>query len=352
MQLTLTGYFFTFGIIQLIYGSLSDCFGRKPVCLLNLFIYILATLLCAFSTSIKMLIVARCLQALGAGSAILTFAILRDLYTGKELAKYIAYMSAVVALSPIIAPIIGGYIQAQLSWRWDFILLVLFGLILWLWCYWYLPETNQYRGSSTNFFKRLWLDYRCLLGDPNYIGYALSAALAFGALFAYVSGAPYILLNLMSYSPELFGWIFATAAIGYVLGAFVNGKLVCFVGINFMYLIGSISLISGAIIMVVMSYLYPLDALAIVMPQIICEFGIAIVISAGATKALQPIPHYAGAGAALFNFLRFLFATLSSCLVIAFHSATSLLLAFVILGFALFSLLSRYIAHDKLVNNF
>lgn len=347
VQLTLTGYFFTFAIVQLIYGSLSDCFGRKPVCLLTLLIYSMVTLLCAFSTSIHMLIFLRCLQALGAGSAILTFAIIRDLYEGRQVAKIIAYMSAVVALSPIISPIIGSYIQSCLAWQWDFILLALIGLILLLLCYWILPETNRHIGKTPFFFKQLFLDYRRLLNDRNYMLHSLAAAFAFGALFAYVSGFPYV-LNLMGYSPLLFGWIFAVAAIGYVLGAFTNGKLVCFFGMNLMGRIGIMSLVGGAIVMTLMCRLYPLNIITMVIPQIVCEFGIAIVISISVTKALQPIPHYAGAGSALLGFLRFLLAALSSYLTIRFHNATPLSLAFIILGFSLLSLFSLSMVHDKL----
>jgi len=121
VQLTLTLYFLTFGFIQLVYGSLSDCFGRKPMMITSLLIYIFGTSICIYSDTITLLIIGRFLQALGAGSAILVFAIVRDMYEGSKVARIIAYMSAVVAISPIIAPIFGGYVQSLLSWRWNFI---------------------------------------------------------------------------------------------------------------------------------------------------------------------------------------------------------------------------------------
>ena len=336
-QLTLTIYFFTFGIVQLIYGPLSDKFGRKPILLLSLSIYTIATLFCIFAATIKMLIVGRCLQALGAGSAILTFAIIRDLYEGEQAAKKIAYMSAVVAISPVIAPIIGGYIQSSLSWQWNFAILFIIAVVLLILCYWLLPETNKSQSSST-FFKRILRDYQSLLVNRNYMSHSLSAAFAFGALFAYVSGAPYVLMNLMGYSSQRFGWIFATAAIGYVFGALFNGRLVAQYGMDAMGRIGIISLVSGAIIMTLLCFCFPSAAFAVVIPQILCEFGISIVVSINISKALQPIPHYAGAGSSLLGFLRFTAAALASCLVMVFRSTTSLPLAFTILGFSLFSL--------------
>lgn len=285
-----------------------------------------------------MLVISRCLQACGAGSAILTFAIIRDLYQGEQVAKLIAYMSAVVAISPIIAPIFGGYIQTLLTWQWNFLLLASVGIIIFLLSYRFLPETNQYRErSSSTLFRNTFLNYQRLLSDRAFIGNALGAAFSFGALFAYVSGAPYLLLNLMGCSPDLFGWLFASGAVGYVLGAFINGRLLSRMGLDYMGCFGIGSLISGGLIMLLTTYYYPHAIAAILWPQIFCEFGIAIVISIAVTKALQPIPEYAGAGSALIGFFRFIMATLSSCLVIVHHT-TALLLACTILGFASCSL--------------
>ncbi|CAN5220120.1 Bcr/CflA family multidrug efflux MFS transporter [soil metagenome] len=334
---TLTAYFLIFGIVQLFYGPLSDRFGRRPMLLFSSVIYVMATLFCVFATSIQMLIIARCLQALGAGSAILTFAIIRDLYEGEYAAKMIAYMSAVVAMSPIIAPIVGGYIQVYLTWQLDFVILAIFEIVLLVLCYQFLPETNQHAKRSGSLFTQSFKDYQVLATNRYYLAHSLSAAGAFGALFAYVSGAPYVLLNLMGYSAQAFSYLFAIASSGYVVGALVNGQLICRFGFNAVYRIGMTSLISGVIIMMLMCQLYPFCAAAIVVPQILCEFGIAIVVPISITRALLPIPHHAGSGAALIGFLRFGFATMSSYLVTEFQGTTSLSLACVIFIFAMFS---------------
>ena len=343
-----------FALVQLIYGALSDYFGRRPV-LFSLLIYLTATMLCIGSNSIQTLIFARGLQALGTGSAILTFAIIRDLYEGERVAKMIAYMSAVVALSPIIAPIFGGYIQHSLSWQWNFIVLFFFGSLLFIMTYYMLPETNKYRSAQSPLFKPLLSSYRKLLMDKNYMGNALSAAFAFGALFSYISGSHYVFLNLMGYSPQIFGWIFAVAAIGYVLGAFASGRLISRFGMDSIFRIGIISLVSGGMIMTLSCYYFPLNALAIVMPQLVCEFGISIVVPIAVTKALQPIPQYAGAGSALIGFLRFLLAAMGSYFSLLIRNETAMPLAVVILGFSLCSLVASafptYLAVYRLRRN-
>lgn len=202
------------------------------------------------------MILGRCLQALGAGSAILIFAIVRDSYEGAQVAKKIAYMSAVVALSTIIAPIIGGIMETYFNWRWNFVILSILGSALLLLIYLLLPETNHSIKRNTSLVQQVVKNYKSLLINSKFMGHALAAACAFGALFAYVSGASFIIINSMGCAPQFFGWIFAIAAIGYVLGATLNGRLVMLYGTHLMKRIGISCLISGATLMIVTTYLF------------------------------------------------------------------------------------------------
>lgn len=346
-QLTLTVYFFIFCLVQLIYGPLSDHFGRKPVLLSSLLIYILGTVLCIYSPTIQVFTLGRAIQAFGAGSAILIFAIIRDLYEGERVTKMIAYMSAVVALSPIVAPIVGGYIQASWSWQGNFMTLGFFGILAFAMSVCLLPETNKFLVKKN--FKQLFHNYRSLLMNVNFMANALCAAGAFGALFAYVSASHYLFMNLMGYSPQLFGWTFAVAAMGYVLGALMSGRLISTFGMEKIFGIGMLSLLGGGVSMVLMCYIFPLNVFAILMPQLVCEFGISMIIPIAVTKALQPIPQCAGSGSALIGFLRFLFASFSSYFAFAFQNGNALPLALIILGFSLGSLVASKFSIRKIL---
>lgn len=345
VQLTLTCYFLMFSAAQLIYGPLSDRYGRKPLVLLSLLIYMLATVCCMLARSVEWLIIGRAFQALGAGSAVLTFAIVRDLYEGESAAKKIAYLCSVVALSPILAPILGGYIQENLSWQWNFAFLGLVSSFLLIGSYHLLPETNHSPRLRSSFLRQFMGDYLHVLKNKHYLSHTLCLSFAIAGLFTYVSGAPYVLLELMKFSPAEFGWIFSAAALGYVLGAFLSGKLLSAFGIDFVLKMGIGSFIGGSILMIYFCYYYPLNAFAFIAPQIICEFGISIIVPLCMAKALQPIPQYAGAGSSFIGFLRFFFAAIASYLVILALSSSAMPLALIILGLSVLSLGSLMVGY-------
>lgn len=338
VQLTLSVYFFTFAVVQLIYGSLSDCFGRKPMTLISLTLYLAGSFVCIGAGTIHQLIMGRGLQALGAGSSILVFAMVRDRYEGAKGAQLISYMSAVVAISPIIAPIMGGYIQGVWAWQGSFVLLALISSLLLVASFFFLPETHAAQRSSQFIFKQLVRDYRFLLTHKVYMAHALCAACAFAALFSFISGAPYIFLEKLGYGPEAFGWTFAMAAIGYVFGAFMSGKLSPLLGVNKLLFLGLSFLGGGAIFMITLCFFYGVSGYTIIVPQLICELGISIIVPIAVMKALTPIPQCAGAGSALIGFMRFFLAMISSFLTMI--GPWDLLLPMLIGCFATLSLVS------------
>lgn len=149
VQLTISAYLFGFAIGQIFYGPISDRRGRKPVLLAAVGLYCAASMACALSTSIEMLIVSRAFQALGgSGGIVLARAIVRDLYSGARAGRELSLIGSVMALAPVLAPIIGGVLQTGLGWRSVFFTLVAAGLsgvcIVWL----LLPETLGERATE------------------------------------------------------------------------------------------------------------------------------------------------------------------------------------------------------------
>ncbi|HFC04556.1 MAG TPA: Bcr/CflA family efflux MFS transporter [Rhizobiales bacterium] len=222
-QLTLTLYLAGTAVSQLIYGPLSDRFGRRPVLLAGILVFIMASILCAYSTSIEMLIAARLIQSFGgAAGMVLTRAIIRDMHDEKSGASVLGYVTMAWATAPMVAPALGGYLDQVAGWRASFWALTIFGVVALVLAIAFLPETNQTKGQASG-ESRL-AGYRRLLGNNQFLW--LSATLAFtsGIFFSFLGGAPFIMITVLNQSPLDYGIWFAVVAVGYITGNFISGR--------------------------------------------------------------------------------------------------------------------------------
>jgi DHA1 family bicyclomycin/chloramphenicol resistance-like MFS transporter len=213
VQLTLTTSMIGLGAGQLLVGPLSDAHGRRRPVLLGLLAYTVASVLCAVSGSIWTLSAMRLVQgAAGAAGIVVARAIVRDLFSGIEAARFFSRLVIVFGLAPIVAPIVGGALLHVTDWRGIFIALAAFGALLWLACWRSLgetlPTTARQRGGLATTLRVL----GTLLRDRRFAGLAIVYALSFGALFAYIAGSPFVLENIFGLSPQLFGVVFGINA--------------------------------------------------------------------------------------------------------------------------------------------
>jgi DHA1 family bicyclomycin/chloramphenicol resistance-like MFS transporter len=190
VQLTLSLFVIGFGSAQLIIGPLSDRFGRRPVLLWGLSLYLLASILCSLAQSIELLIAGRFVQALGCCSAVIVArAIVRDAYAPEHGAAVIARAATWLSLAPVFGPILGSYLQVSFGWRAAFIALALFstavlGLVIAR-----LPETNPHKNPHATDLGGLLANYRTVLGAREFWAYALPGALSYGVIFCFISGS-------------------------------------------------------------------------------------------------------------------------------------------------------------------
>jgi DHA1 family bicyclomycin/chloramphenicol resistance-like MFS transporter len=240
IQLTLSVFLVGLATAQLVYGPLSDRFGRRPVLLVGLAIYVVASVVCMLAPSVPVLVVARFVQAVGACvGPVLGRAVVRDVYGREGAARVLAYMSAAMALAPAIGPILGGFLEEWFGWRINFLALVLYGsgglVLAWR----LLPETNKAPDLQAAQPIRILLGYRGFLNHRAYLGYVLCCAFAYSGIFAFISGSSYVLQEVVGLGPIGFGLCFAGVVIGYIIGTVVAGRLSRRLGIDRLIAVGA-----------------------------------------------------------------------------------------------------------------
>jgi DHA1 family bicyclomycin/chloramphenicol resistance-like MFS transporter len=226
VTLSLSSFFIGISAGQLLYGPLLERFGRKKPLYAGLCIYLLASVGCALAASVNALILLRLLQALGGCVGMVAArAIVRDLFEVKENAKIFSMLMLVVAVSPIIAPTLGGYITSALGWRYVFMMLIIVDVIILIGSYFLLPESKK---PDLNYSLRpapIIKSFGNIIIHPQFYTYALTAAISASGLYAYISGSPHVFMELFHVNEKQYGWIFALIAMGLIGASQVNTVL-------------------------------------------------------------------------------------------------------------------------------
>ncbi len=226
VMLSLSSFFIGISLGQLIYGPLLERYGRKKPLYFGLVIYILASLGCALAPSVDALIMFRLLQALGGCAGMVAArAMVRDFFEVKENAKIFSLLMLVVAVSPIIAPTLGGYITALFGWQSIFVILMGMALVILIAVHFYLPESKK---PDTHFSLKprpIITNYLSIIKHPQFYTYALTGAIAAAGLYAYISGSPHVFMEIYKVTEQQYGWIFALIAMGLIGAAQINTVL-------------------------------------------------------------------------------------------------------------------------------
>ena len=226
VQSTLTVFVVGFGLAQLIAGPLSDRVGRKPVILGGSLLFVVASSICALAPSIPALIAGRLLQALGCcGVVVAARAVVRDRYSPADGARLLARASTLLALAPLLGPIVGGQAQAHFGWRAGFVLQALLALAL---CFaWWRQFEESHRQPDANALApaRLARAYLEVALHPGFRAYALPSALTYGAIFVFIAGSSFAYIDILGVSSPRYGVLFSLGVSGYLLGTVVCRRL-------------------------------------------------------------------------------------------------------------------------------
>jgi DHA1 family bicyclomycin/chloramphenicol resistance-like MFS transporter len=305
VQLTISLYLVGFALAQILYGPLSDRHGRKPILLAALALFGIAGLACAVASSIDMLIAARFFQAFGgAGAVVLARAIVRDLYSGTRAAREFSLMGAIMALAPIVAPRVGSVLQAAFGWRAIFVALFAVGSVAAAVVGCLLPETLKSRAPETQSLLSTMRVYRGFMKNSAFVAHLGIVTCSFMGLFAWISGASFVLQGLYGLSAPEFGVAFALGSAGYMLGTVLAAGIVSHIGLDRTIGLGGVALAVGGLAMVAAVTLGLTSAASLVLPAALYLAGLGLAMPQGFAGALTPFQDRAGAASSLVGFVQ------------------------------------------------
>jgi MFS transporter, DHA1 family, multidrug resistance protein len=308
-QLTLSVFLLGFAVGQFVYGPVSDKTGRRPVLLFGLGLFLLATLACAAAASIEALIAARFVQALGAsGPIVLGRAMVRDLYDGARAGRELSRMGSIMGLVPAIAPILGGVLHEVFGWRSTFMASVLFGGALAAVVATRLPETIRAKSAAPLSFTAILRGFGTLLRHPSYRVYVGLSALAYGGLFAFISGSSFVLQGVYGLSELPCAFSFAFMVLGFIGGTFLAQRVLGPLGLDGTIRLGVTALALGGGTMLLLVGLGVRTSLAVTGPMAIYATGVGLTMPQAMAAAMMPFPERAGAASSLLGICQMTFA--------------------------------------------
>ena len=248
LQLSVAVYLAVSAVLQLIIGPISDKYGRRPIILGGIILFLIATIGCMLATSAEMFLVFRMLQAAVAVTLMLSRAIISDIAPRDQAASMIGYVTMGVAVVPMFGPAIGGIFDEAFGWKSNFMLLFTLGAII-FWLSW--SDLGETAPKSMNTLGQQFREYPELLMSPRFWGYALASGFASGVFFAYLGGAPFIGTEVYNLSSKALGFYFGSPAIGYFLGNYLSGRFSTRIGVNTMVFWGTMITLLGVILPIV-----------------------------------------------------------------------------------------------------
>ena len=310
IQLTLSAFMIAFGVGQIFYGPAGDRFGRRPVILGGIAVYVLASIGCAFAAAADQLVLLRLLQGLSAcGGVVLARTMVRDLAERDQAARAMSLMMACTSIAPMLAPLLGGQILWFLGWRAIFFILAGIGLFAWTAAFIRLPETLRPEYRQPLVVSAILKRFGELLRHKAFMGYALTSSLQFAALFSFLSGSPFVFIQHYGIPPRLFGLLFGGMVVFMTVGSLLNAKFAPVFGAGriLRYAVIVPAVVGPAAL--VLGLIEARSGAIGIWPFFLCFAPqiatISLIGPNGTAMALQRYPHMAGTASSLMGIMQF-----------------------------------------------
>jgi DHA1 family bicyclomycin/chloramphenicol resistance-like MFS transporter len=305
VQLTISLYLLGLAVAQLVFGPLSDRFGRRPVVLAGLALATVASTSAIFAAGIAGLITARVAQSLGASTGqTIGRAIIRDLYDREHAASMIGLVTSAVVLMPMAAPLIGGILDTLLGWESIFVFTAVLSATVFVWAVIALPETRRYSAvpSERSHFRA---DFAALAASPRFFGYALCAGLGSAPFFSFLGGAPHVAVTMLGRTSAEYGLWFFVPSIGFMSGNFAVSRLTARFGIDALIWWGIALTIVGCLISIAAYVAFPgWEMITIFLPQIVVGIGNGLLLPTAVAGAVSIRPQVAGTASGMTGFIQ------------------------------------------------
>jgi DHA1 family bicyclomycin/chloramphenicol resistance-like MFS transporter len=309
IQLTLSAYFFGGALGQVVIGPLADRFGRKPVLMLGLLVYVVASLGCAFAGSVEMLMVMRFLQgSTTATGRILPRAIARDMFDREEGARLLSYMMVVGGIGPIVAPILGGHLSGWFGWQAVFVYMTGYGVLAMILSALWLRESLPAEHRIPLHPPIMARNFLMILTDRTFLSYGACVVCTQAGLFAFLSGSSSALIRFMGETPQQFGFDFAMVMVGGIVFNAIAGRLVGRLGLDRLLAAGAVLAAVAGLFMAALGWGGIDRVWAIVAPMCAYMAAYALVVPTATAGALSPFPRLAGTAASFLGFLQTVFS--------------------------------------------
>src|SRR5262252_405799 len=304
VQLAISLYLMGLAAAQLVFGPLSDRFGRRPVVLAGLALATLASTAAIFAANIASLVVARIAQSLGASTGqTIGRAIIRDLYDREHAASMIGLVTSVVVLMPMVAPLIGGILDTLFGWEAIFVFAAIVSFTVFAWAALALPETRKLSPASSQ--RHFRADLAALAASPRFFGYALCAGLGSAPFFSFLGAAPHVVVTLMGRTSAEYGLWFFVPSIGFMAGNFAVSRLTARFGIDALIWWGIAFTIIGCLLNVLVYLALPgWEMATIFLPQIVIGFGNGLLLPTSIAGAVSIRPQVAGTASGATGFIQ------------------------------------------------
>ena len=324
-NLVFSVYVFAFGFMQLVYGPISDRYGRRPVLLGALGVYCLATLMLAFAPSFDTVLLGRALQGASASAApALARAVIRDLYGVEGSRKVLSYVMSAFGIMAIGAPAIGGILVAWQGWQATFYFCLIYGFVTLCAVFVLLKESRPDDAPETLSLSSTFAIYARLTPHPAFALNCVTNMLMYAAMFVWLAGSMLVIVDGYGIPPEIGGLIFACGSGGFMLGAGIAGRLGVRLGAPKLIMIGCLVGVASAALIILLSLLEYRNGVAVALPAFLWMFGHGLHFPQSMAGAVAPFPQTAGAASSLIGFYQTCAGAVAAFIMGVLHDGTAL----------------------------